>query len=194
MKIDKETLTALIDEATKFDDIKTSDIPYIDLYMDQVTTIFEEKLSYLKRYPDEKILTKTMINNYAKDKIIQPPIKKKYSHNHIILLNLIYNLKQSLAISDIKDLLSPLNEIMSSDKNSNEIDKLYNAYLSIKDKDLENCKKNFVEIFNDLDESTINSEKITDEKLEILLLVLELINEANTRRRLAEKIVDKYFK
>lgn len=194
MKIDKETLTALIDEATKFDDIKTSDIPYIDLYMDQVTTIFEEKLSYLKRYPDEKILTKTMINNYAKDKIIQPPIKKKYSHNHIILLNLIYNLKQSLAISDIKDLLSPLNEIMASDKNSNEIDKLYNAYLSIKDKDLENCKKNFVEIFNDLDESTINSEKITDEKLEILLLVLELINEANTRRRLAEKIVDKYFK
>jgi hypothetical protein len=194
MKIDRETLTALIDEATKFDDIKTSDIPYIDLYMDQVTTIFEEKLSDLKRYPDEKILTKTMINNYAKDKIIQPPIKKKYSHNHIILLNLIYNLKQSLAISDIKDLLSPLNELMASDKNSGEIDKLYNTYLSIKNKDLENCKKNFIEIFNDPEETTINSEKITDEKLEMLLLVLELINEANTRRKLAEKIVDKFFK
>jgi len=194
MGIDREALTALIDEATKFGDIKSSDVPYIDLYMDQVTTIFEEKLSDLKRYPDEKILTKTMINNYAKDKIIQPPIKKKYSHNHIILLNLIYNLKQSLAISDIKDLLSPLNELMANDKNSNEIDTLYNAYLTIKNKDLENCKKNFTEIFDDPEEATIISEKITDEKLEMLLLILILVNEANTRRRLAEKIVDKYFK
>jgi hypothetical protein len=194
MKIDKEALESLIDEATKFEDIKTSDIPYIDLYMDQVTTIFEEKLSTLKRYPSEKILTKTMINNYAKDKILAPPIKKKYSHNHIILLNLIYNLKQSLAISDIKELLSPLNELMESNKNSTEIDKLYNAYLEIKSKDLKNCRENFIEILNDPEEATIIAKKITDEKLEMLLLVLILINEANTRRILAEKIVDKYFK
>lgn len=194
MKIDREALTSLIDEATKFDDIKSSDIPYIDLYMDQVTTIFEEKLSDLKRDPSEKILTKTMINNYAKDKILQPPVKKKYSHNHIILLNLIYNLKQSLSISDIKELLTPLNELMASDKNSSEIDKLYNTYLEIKNKDLENCRENFIEIFNGTEEATTISEKIPDEKLEMLLLVLILINEANTRRRLAEKIIDKYFK
>lgn len=194
MKIDREALTSLIDEATKFDDIKSSDIPYIDLYMDQVTTIFEEKLSDLKRDPSEKILTKTMINNYAKDKILQPPVKKKYSHNHIILLNLIYNLKQSLSISDIKELLTPLNELMASDKNSSEIDKLYNTYLEIKNKDLENCRENFIEIFNGTEEATTILEKIPDEKLEMLLLVLILINEANTRRRLAEKIIDKYFK
>ena len=46
--------------------IKLEEIPEIDLYMDQVIQLFESKLSEQKRNDDEKILTKTMINNYAK--------------------------------------------------------------------------------------------------------------------------------
>mgnify|MGYP000334617862 CR=1 FL=1 len=59
--------------------IKPEDIPNIDLYMDQVTTFMEEQLSSTKRYEDDKILTKTMINNYAKNNLLPPPNKKKYS-------------------------------------------------------------------------------------------------------------------
>ena len=48
--------------------IKLEEVPEIDLYMDQVIQLFESKLSNQKRNDEEKILTKTMINNYAKSK------------------------------------------------------------------------------------------------------------------------------
>ena len=46
----------------KIDYIKPEEIPNIDLYMDQVTTFMEKNLSSTKRYEEDKILTKTMIN------------------------------------------------------------------------------------------------------------------------------------
>ena len=66
--------------------IEPSDIPNIDLYMDQVTTFMETKLSGYKRNDKDKILTKTMINNYTKNELLPPPEKKRYSKEHIILL------------------------------------------------------------------------------------------------------------
>lgn len=51
-------------------------MPNIDLYMDRVTTFMDEHLSDVKRYEDDKILTKTMINNYTKNDLLPPPVKK----------------------------------------------------------------------------------------------------------------------
>ena len=56
--------------------ISASELPNIDLYMDQVTTFMDEHLEHSKRYPEDKILTKTMINNYAKNRLLPPPEKK----------------------------------------------------------------------------------------------------------------------
>ena len=58
--------------------MRPDDIPNIDLYMDQVTTFMEKELASSKRHEDDKILTKTMINNYAKNNLLPPPVKKKY--------------------------------------------------------------------------------------------------------------------
>ena len=73
--------------------IELNDIPNIDLYMDQVTTFMETKLSGYKRNEKDKILTKTMINNYAKARLFPPPVKKKYTKNHVMILIIIYHLK-----------------------------------------------------------------------------------------------------
>ena len=67
------------------DVIEIEDIPNIDLYMDQVTTFMDKGLAQYKRNEDDKILTKTMINNYTKAKIFPPPIKKRYSRTHLML-------------------------------------------------------------------------------------------------------------
>ena len=69
----------------KLDYILPEDIPNIELYMDQVTTFMDQHFSNSKRYKDDKTLTKTMINNYTKNKLMPPPIKKKYSKNQIYL-------------------------------------------------------------------------------------------------------------
>ena len=65
----KEFLSELLKQLKSIDYIKPEDIPNIDLYMDQVTTFMDEQLAASKRYESDKILTKTMINNYAKNNL-----------------------------------------------------------------------------------------------------------------------------
>lgn len=93
---------------SKLNYINPDDIPDISLYMDQVTTFMEEKLSSYKRYEEDKTLTKTMINNYAKNQLIPPPEKKKYTKKHMLLLIFIYYFKNFLSISDIKSIFKPI--------------------------------------------------------------------------------------
>ena len=111
MTIDsKNLLSSILESLDRIDYIKPSDIPGIDLYMDQLTTFMTEQLESSKRLPEDKILTKTMINNYAKNQLLPPPEKKKYSKEHILLLIFIYYFKSFLSISDIQSLLSPLTD------------------------------------------------------------------------------------
>ena len=68
MTIDtKDILNSILASVSRIDYIKPEEIPNIDLYMDQVTTFMEDHLASSKRHPEDKILTKTMINNYAKN-------------------------------------------------------------------------------------------------------------------------------
>ena len=91
MTIDeKELLKSILDSVSRIDYIKPEDIPSIPLYMEQVTTFMESELKSSRRYEDDKILTKTMINNYTKNDLIPPPDKKKYSKEHVLLLIFIY--------------------------------------------------------------------------------------------------------
>ncbi|MBD8047298.1 DUF1836 domain-containing protein, partial [Clostridium faecium] len=108
MDYKREDILKLLEELNLNEQIELKEIPSIDLYMDQVITLFENNLSHSKRYDEDKLLTKTMINNYTKDKLLIPAKKKKYSKNHIILMILIYNLKQNLSILDIKSLFNEM--------------------------------------------------------------------------------------
>ena len=91
MTIDtKDLLNSILSSISRIEYVKPNDIPNIELYMDQVTTFMEKELSSTKRYEEDKILTKTMINNYAKNNLLPPPVKKKYSKEHILMLIFIY--------------------------------------------------------------------------------------------------------
>lgn len=114
MKMDmnvEQFLNKVLDSFEEFDYIRTGDIPTIDLYMDQVTTFMDSKLKNTTRKPDEdKILTKTMINNYAKSDLLPPPVRKKYTKEHLLVLTFIYYFKSVLSIGDIEVVLNPITE------------------------------------------------------------------------------------
>ena len=97
-----------LEEWMKLDYVLPEDLPHIELYMDQVTTFLEEQLKNTKRFEEDKIFTKTMINNYTKNHLLPPSNKKKYSRNHMILLIYIYYLKNVVSINDIQIMLKPL--------------------------------------------------------------------------------------
>lgn len=91
-------------------DLSDTDIPAIDLYLDQILSLVSDKnTASAKRYR-ERSLTKTMINNYSKDGLISPINGKKYSRAHIVEMLLVYNLKHSLSIDEIKRVLTGVRE------------------------------------------------------------------------------------
>ena len=96
MRTNEERLNELLAHLDSLDHIHVDEIPQIDLYMDQVTTFMEKHLGELKRYPEDKVLTKTMINNYAKNNLLPSPVRKKYTQEHILLLVFIYYFKNLL--------------------------------------------------------------------------------------------------
>ena len=111
MTIDnKDILNSILQNISSLSYIKPEDLPNIDLYMDQVTTFMEGQLASTKRYPEDKVLTKTMINNYAKNSLLPSPEKKKYSRDHLLVLIFIYYFKNILSINDIQTLFQPITE------------------------------------------------------------------------------------
>ena len=88
--------------------LQPEQIPAIDLYMDQVITVLEQGIGRSGREADERPMTKAMINNYTKGGVIRPVKGKKYSKEQIIQLLLVYYLKGTLSLQDIKGLISGL--------------------------------------------------------------------------------------
>ena len=127
----RKFLEELMAQLKDIDYVKPEDIPNIDLYMDQVTTFMDEQLATSKRHEDDKILTKTMINNYAKNNLLPPPEKKKYSKEHVLTLIFIYYFKNILSISDIQSILNPLTEKYFGNTDGFNMLDVYNRVFSL---------------------------------------------------------------
>ena len=121
--------------------VKSVDIPSIDLYMDQITTFMDEQLAACKRHDSDKILTKTMINNYAKNNLLPPPEKKKYSKEHVLTLIFIYYFKNILSISDIQSILNPLTEKYFGNKDGFNMLDVYNEVFTLEKDESEKILK-----------------------------------------------------
>ena len=128
MHIDtNDLLESILASFDRIDYVKSQDIPNIDLYMDQVTTFMDKNLRKSARYPeDDKVMTKTMINNYAKNNLLPAPEKKKYSKEHVLTLLFIYYFKNLLSISDIQALLNPITDSYFGNKDDFNMEDVYN--------------------------------------------------------------------
>lgn len=204
----REELKKILEKISDFEQLKFYNIPDIDLYMDQVTTFVEEKLGYLKRNKEDSALTKTMINNYTKAGILMPPNKKKYSKQHMVFIILTYYLKQILSINDIQRLFSPIvKSINSGENHDKDLENIYDCFLDIEKNEMDKFIRDFKDKIS-LDDSKFKnsgdsrgqeSKKINideeDEKdiSSLIIMVIMLVVKANIEKRMAEKIIDKFF-
>ncbi len=153
--------------------VKEEAIPDIELYMDQVTNYLENQLSDLRVDRDEKALTKTMINNYVKNELIDKPVKKKYKKTHIMQLMMLYQLKNILSINQIKELMQLLKTEMSS------IESIYNMYSSLYE---EICHRIIVTLAEKPTSDTITEPPLSYDGSQG---TLRLILESDIKKRLA---------
>ncbi|MED0972228.1 DUF1836 domain-containing protein [Bacillus paramycoides] len=180
-----ENINKLLETLRLEKNIKLEDIPTVDLYVDQVVQLFENTYADTTRTDDEKVLTKTMINNYAKGKLFIPIKNKKYSKEHMILISLIYQLKGALSINDIKSSLENINEPLINDATF-ELDTLYKYYLALTETNVENFKHDVTNRVTEVNEVS----SLEDPRLEKFLLLTSFVTMSNMYRRLAEKLVD----
>lgn len=111
-----------VNNITNFHIPRWSELPNIELYIDQVICYLDDcLLNYVSKENEEHILTKTMINNYVKHSVIMPANNKKYGKEHIAKLFIICILKQLYSISDITNLISLMIE-------RNTIEEVYNSF------------------------------------------------------------------
>lgn len=187
----EDLLNSIMDSLDRITYIKSEDIPNIDLYMDQVTTFMESRLKNSTRNPGEdKILTKTMINNYAKNDLLPPPVKKKYSKEHVLMLIFIYYYKGILSISDIQALLEPITEKFFDTKEDFNLEKIYETVFGLEQEQTEVLKKDIMEKFNISEETFKEAPKDSREFLQIFSFICMLSFDVYVKKLLIEKMID----
>ncbi len=196
MKIDKENLlNSILESLDKLEYIKSADIPNIDLYMDQVTTFLDNRLRNLARNPDQdKVMTKTMINNYAKNDLLPPPIKKKYSKEHVLLLIFIYYYKSILSINDIQTLLRPITDKFFQKSGGFKLEQVYEEVFSLEKGQIEILKKEIIEEFQRSEQTFVNADDEDKDFLQRFAFICMLSYDVYMKKMIIEKMIDEFTK
>ena len=189
----EDLLNSIMESLERFSYIRYEDIPNIDLYMDQVTTFMDEKLQMTTRNPGEdKILTKTMINNYAKNDLLPPPVKKKYSREHMMILIMIYYFKGVLSFNDIQELLAPLTERYFDKTEGFNLEDIYKEVFHIESLQKNSVKEDVAKKIEHAGEMFQNAPKEDEEFFTLFSLIVQLGFDVYAKRLLMEKLIDGY--
>ena len=174
----EDLLNSILESVGRIDYIHPVDIPNIDLYMDQVTTFMEEQLSSTKRYEDDKILTKTMINNYAKNNLLPPPNKKKYSKEHL------------LSIKDIEILLKPLTDKYFAVDSEFDMESIYEEVCKMEKSRIGELQDSIRKAYETAEHSFVCVDDEEREQLQKFAFICNLSFDVYVKKQLIEKMVD----
>lgn len=187
-----DLLNSILDSLSRIDYIHPGEIPNIDLYMDQVTTFMETQLSSTKRYEQDKILTKTMINNYAKNHLLPPPVKKKYSKEHLLVLIFIYYFKNLLSIHDIELLLKPLTEKYFQTSEDFDLSAVYKEVCQLEKSRITSVQEDIKNLWEESSRTYQDAPKEDQEYLQLFAFICSLSFDVYIKKTIIEKLIDSF--
>lgn len=185
-----EYVRSLLKKMEQVNYIKPSEVPNIELYMDQVTTFMDEHLKSCKRFDDDKMLTKTMINNYTKNNLLPSPSKKKYSKEHMLLLIFIYYFKSFLSISDIQKIFEPLTERFYGKVGDVSLEDIYKEVYKYERKQVDSLVKSVVRQYQYAEETFQGAKEEDREFLTTFSFICMLSFDVYCKKMMIEKIID----
>ena len=182
--MNKEELYDIAKDAINDAELRSNDIPPIDLYVDQILNLLSERVAQGSERFLDKQLTKTMINNYSKDGLITPVKGKKYNKEQIVQMLTVYTLKGTLSINEIKRTLK--GAYASGDFGGEELTALYDRYLDIKNDNREYAKMALDGIIerNDLD---------MESDVDYISAICALVSFSAQLRNMAQAMIDDRF-
>lgn len=186
----KHVIIDLLDKLNTIDYISPDIIPGIDLYMDQITSFMNSQLASSKRHEEDKLLTKTMINNYTKNNLLPPPNKKKYSKEHLLTLIFIYYLKNFLSISDISAILNPITDKYFGKDREYDMEDIYTEIFRMEEEETTKVLKEFSKKYGIAKETFKDFPEEDREELQTFAFICLLSFDIYMKKRLIEKIID----
>ena len=186
----EDLLNSILESLDRIEYIRAEDIPDIDLYMDQVTTFMDEHLRSSKRYEDDKVLTKTMINNYAKNNLLPPPVRKKYSREHVIMLIFIYYYKGILSINDIQTLLKPISDRYFHAEGELNLEAIYEEIFSLEKTQVDALKNDIINKFETASRPFKDAPEGDSEFLQLFSFIGLLSFDVYIKKLLIETMID----
>ena len=182
MDMNPKNLEMLIQSAVNQSCLEPEQIPDLDLYIDQILMLFEDKLGDTRRREKDKIVTKSMVNNYSKERMIRPMKGKKYTREQVLQILMICSLKNMLSIGDIKQVMTILMENGIEAKGLEEI-------FSTNRVNQQKVKESISHILSALQDS------YTDEMdtVEVVSLILGLASISGYCKRISEALIDNFF-
>lgn len=178
-----EEFLDFIHNSSFLNQVELSKIPNINLYMDQALTFMNENLQ--QSNPTDKILTKSMINNYVKHDLIPKPENKKYFPQHIIDLIYIFYMKQILSLDDVKTIC---NSYTNNHFNIDDMSNLYDLFLNIEKEEVKKLEDEVESLAANLYSNSSCENYDDSEKL--FLLILLLSSRAKTYKVMIEKLLE----
>lgn len=186
----KKAILSLLDKLNGIDYISPESIPNIDLYMDQITSFMDDQLEMSKRREDDKLLTKTMINNYTKNDLLPPPVKKKYSKEHLLSLIFIYYLKNILSINDIQTVLNPITDKYFGNKEGFNMEDIYKEIFDMEKEESTKVLKEFSKKYQ-IAKNTFTEYPEDDQKLlQTFSFICLLSFDIYIKKQMIEKMID----
>lgn len=177
-------LEVLVNEAVKDSDLRPEEIPSIDLYLDQITSLVSEKLKESSPRFQDRVLTKTMVNNYSKDGLISPVQGKKYSKEQIIQMLLVYSLKNTLSIGEIKRMLQNIYTMPHAQDSM--LEEVYLRFLEIKEFEREEAWNLLLAFING---SALNLESEAD----FFTLILGLSSMSSYLKNIVQALLESHY-
>ena len=191
MTIDSDKiLHDLLNSLDSLEGIRPGEIPNIALYMDQVTTFMDAQLASSRRFESDKVLTKTMINNYAKNHLLPPPEKKKYSREHMLLMLFIYYFKSFLSITDIQTLMEPLTGKYFQKEDGYNLESIYNEVMELEKSKVDVLKDTVRRLYSTSQNSFSDASEEEQDFLRQFSFICMLSFDVYLKKQMIEHLID----
>ena len=189
----EEFLNQVMDKYAKTGLLLPDEMPEVELYMDQVVSLLNKELAVYKE-KEQDVFTKSMVSNYVKHKVLPKPENKKYNKEHMVILNMIFQLKSIFQMDEMKVLFKSFVENHESIlEEQYDMEGLYDSLLRSRDKEILQMTNH---IHEDIEYVKAVMEEMgtsDDDAHEIMGVILILAIQSNAYRLMARKLLNEYF-
>lgn len=173
--------------------IDGKNFPDIELYIDQMVQSLNKELR-LYGEGKEAPITKAMISNYTKHRMIPGPVGKRYTKDHLIFMTLVFYLKNCFSMEEIRRLMKPLLDNYSSSLDE-PIDfvAMYGEIIDFVRRTEADLPRRLEEQMSDVKQFLAKRDAEDDDTSELMMLITTLVMRSNAERFIAGKLLDEYF-